>query len=244
MSRRRLLLDAGNTRLKWALVEDGQWQAQGKLAYSELSALTRVLERQAECYIASVASAEHERRIKSLLAPFAITPTWLTTEKLFSDVVNRYADPTQLGVDRWMGLIAARERTQMAVLVVSVGTAMTVDALSADGVFLGGVIVPGVAMMQRALQHGTARVAGVAGSWQAFPRSTEDAVHTGMIAALCGAIHQQYAHLAQLAGLQPHCILTGGNAEQVLPHLEITVEQVPALVLEGIARVAHESESK
>ena len=244
MSTRRLLLDAGNTRLKWAVVEEGRWQAQGNLPYSELSALTLVLEQQAACYIASVARAQHERQINTLLAPFAITPTWLTAEAQFADVINTYADPAQLGVDRWMGLIAARQRTQRAVLVVSVGTAMTVDALSADGTFLGGVIVPGVALMQQALQHGTARVADVAGSWQAFPRSTADAVQSGMIAALCGAIHQQYAQLAQWAGSHPHCIVTGGNAEHVLPHLDFTVEQVPALVLEGIARVVTEGESK
>lgn len=243
MSAQRLLLDAGNTRLKWAVLEAGLWRQQGSAAYSDLSALVQVMEQGASCYIASVARAEHENQLTALLAPFAIKPKWLAAETQFSDVRNTYADPQQLGVDRWMGLIAARERTRAAALVVSVGTAMTVDALSAAGVFLGGLIVPGPAMMQQALQQGTARVAAEAGTWQAFPRTTADAVESGILAALCGAIQLQYMRLAEAAGETPRCILTGGAAERVLAHLNLPVEHVPALVLEGINRVANEDEN-
>ncbi|MBT9589426.1 MAG: type III pantothenate kinase [Thiobacillus sp.] len=244
MNARRLLLDAGNTRLKWAVVEDGQWQAQGSAHYSDLSALTRVLEREAVCYAASVVRAQHEAEITALLAPWAISPIWLSAEARFADVVNTYMNPQQLGVDRWMGLIAARQRSQTATLVVSAGTAMTVDALSPEAQFLGGLIVPGFFMMQRALQQGTANVVEVSGTWQTFPRATADAVHSGVIAALCGAMQRQYAHLTKTAGMQPHCILTGGDAACLLPYLDMPVDHVPALVLEGMERVTRESESK
>lgn len=244
MNARRLVLDAGNTRLKWAVVEDGQWQAQGSAHYSDLSALTQVLERVTACYVASVARAQHEAQIAALLAPWSISPTWLSAEAQFADVINTYANPQQLGVDRWMGLIAARQRSQTATLVVSVGTAMTVDALSVEGRFLGGLIVPGVSMMQRALQQGTAHVVEVSGSVQAFPRTTADAVQSGVIAALCGAIQRQYTQLAEAAGMRPRCLLTGGDAECLLPFFDLSVEHVPALVLEGIERVTRESESK
>jgi type III pantothenate kinase len=242
MSAQRLLLDAGNTRLKWAVLEAGLWRQQGSAAYSDLSALSQVMEQGASCYIASVARVEHEKQLTALLAPLAITPKWLVAATRFSDVRNTYTNPKELGVDRWMGLIAARERTRTAALVVSVGTAMTVDAMSASGVFMGGVIVPGFAMMQQALQQGTARVAEVAGTWQAFPLNTADAVESGILAALCGAIQLQYMRLAETAGEKPHCILTGGAAEKVLPHLTLPVEYVPTLVLEGIDRVANEDE--
>lgn len=244
MNMRRLLLDAGNTRLKWAVVEDGQWQSQGSACYSDLSALTRVLERQLDCFVASVVRAQHEAEIAALLAPWSISPVWLSADVRFADVVNTYTNPQQLGVDRWMGLIAARQRSRTATLVVSVGTAMTVDALSAGGAFLGGLIVPGVGMMQRALQSGTAQVAEVSGVWQAFPRSTADAVQSGIVAALSGAIQRQYAHLAEVAGEPPRCLVTGGDAECLLPYLDLTVEQVPLLVLEGMERVTRGSESK
>jgi type III pantothenate kinase len=244
MRARRLLLDAGNTRLKWAEVEAGQWRAQGSMPYSDLSELAGLLEGVAACYIASVAQAQHDNQLHALLAPFAITTKWLAAEARFLDVRNSYTNPPQLGVDRWMGLIAARQRTRMPALVVSAGTAMTVDALSAEGVFLGGLIVPGFGLMQQALRQGTAGVAEVAGNWQAFPRVTADAVQSGIVAALCGAIQLQHACLAETAGATPHCLLTGGDADKLLPHLAVSVEHVPALVLEGIDRVAREAETE
>ena len=242
MSARRLLLDAGNTRLKWAVVEDRQWREQGHADYGNLSELTQRLTEGVNCYVASVAREQHENQIGMLLAPFSIAPKWLVAESRFLDVKNTYANPQQLGVDRWMGLIAARQRSQEPTLVVSAGTAMTVDAMLADGVFLGGLIVPGVALMQQALRQGTARIAGMEGTWQAFPRTTADAVQSGIVAALCGAIQLQHARLAEIAGYVPRCVLTGGDADQLLPHLALSVEHAPALVLEGMERVAEEDE--
>ena len=239
MSGRRILLDAGNTRLKWAVVEDGHWHATGRSDYSDWSALTAQLKADPRCFVASVASLEHERQLAALLEAAGLTPAWLRAEARFGDVKNTYSNPHQLGADRWMGLIAARQRiADEAVLVVSVGTAMTVDALSADGTFLGGVIVPGVHLMQQALRQGTARIDEVGGAWQAFPNTTAAAVQSGIVAALCGAIAQQHARLAEVAGMTPRCLLTGGDAEKVLSHLRIPAEHVPALVLEGIDCVA------
>lgn len=240
MNTRRLLLDAGNTRLKWAVVENGAWCEQGGVAYADLAELRPVLHAGDACFIASVVHAD---QMSALLNGAGVIPTWLKTEAQFQDVQNTYAVPQQLGVDRWMGLIAARKRSQMPTLVVSVGTAMTVDALSAEGVFVGGLIVPGFDLMQDALRQGTAGVADVSGSWQAFPLCTADAVQSGLVAALCGAIRQQHERLSEAAGMPAHCILTGGGASSLLPHLSLPVELVPALVLEGIELVSRESET-
>ncbi|MHB1216337.1 MAG: type III pantothenate kinase [Thiobacillus sp.] len=238
VNRRRLLIDAGNSRLKWAVVEKGQWCAHGRSDYTDWAALKAQLKAGTDCFIASVTSAANEHQLAELLEATGINAKWLTAEAAFAGVSNRYLSPQQLGVDRWMGLIAVRQRTCRPVLVVSVGTAMTVDALSADGVFLGGVIVPGVNLMQQALTQGTARVADATGHWRPFPRSTADAVQSGIVAALCGTIRGQYAHLAEASGTPPLCLLTGGDAETVLPHLDVPAEHVPALVLEGIDCVA------
>lgn len=243
MSARRLLLDAGNTRLKWAVVQDGQWCERGNAGYADLAGLLQALSPGMACAIASVACEQHKHQINALLASLDITPAWLKSEGQFADVRNTYSDPQQLGVDRWMGLIAARQRSQAPTLVVSAGTAMTVDALSADGVFLGGLIVPGWVMMQQALRQGTARVAEVDGIWQAFPQTTADAVQGGIVAALCGAIQTQHARLAETSGVMPHCYLTGGDAVLLLPHLALSAEYAPALVLEGIECVSREDEA-
>jgi type III pantothenate kinase len=242
---RRLLIDAGNSSLKWAVVEDGQWRAQGRSDYTDWSALQVQLTTGTRCFIASVTDPVREQELAGLLDRAGIAATWLKAAAGFADLKNTYLNPQQLGVDRWMGLIAARQRTPTPVLVVSVGTALTVDALAADGVFLGGVIVPGVTLMRQALLQGTAQVAeAAAGQWQAFPRTTADAVQSGIVAALCGIIQLQHARLAEVAATAPQCLLTGGDAGLVAPHLAVPAKQVPALVLEGIECVAREDASR
>jgi len=244
MSHRVLLIDAGNSTLKWAVVDAGQWRAQGRSDYADWAGLKAELTSDATCFIASVTDPAREAAMAALLNEAGLTAAWLKAEAGFGDLKNSYRDPQQLGVDRWMGLIGARQRTRDPVLVVSAGTAMTVDALAADGVFLGGVIVPGVKLMRQALQQRTARVADVAGEMRAFPRTTADAVHSGILAALCGAIRQQYAQLAEAAGQLPRCLLTGGDAAMLLPYLNLPGELAPALILEGIHCVAVESASR
>jgi type III pantothenate kinase len=245
MSVRRLLLDAGNSRLKWAMVTDGEWQTQGSAHYGDLAAFSSVLaDGETVCYGASVARAQHEAEIMALLAPYSIEPNWLVSTARFGEVTNPYAQPQQLGVDRWMGLIAARGRSRAATLVVSAGTAMTVDALAPDGRFLGGLIVPGITLMSRALQQGTGHVIAVDGARQPFPCNTADAVYSGIMAALSGAVQRQFAHLAEVTGAVPHCIVTGGDADALAPTLDFSVEQVPSLVLEGLERVTRGCESR
>jgi type III pantothenate kinase len=238
MNWRRLLIDAGNSTLKWAVVEAGLWRAQGRSDYADWTGLKAELTAGTDCYVASVTDLAREQQLAVLLDEAGIAPSWLKAEADFADLKNTYLNPQQLGVDRWMGLIAARQRTREPVLVVSVGTAMTVDALAADGAFLGGVIVPGATLMRQALRQGTAQIADAVGEWQAFPRNTADAVQSGIVAALCGAIEQQHARLAKAAGVTPRCLLTGGDAGMVHAQLSVAAERVPSLVLEGMDCVA------
>ena len=244
MSQRVLLIDAGNSTLKWAAVDAGQWRVQGRSEYVDWPGLKAELTAGATCFIASVAEPAREAALAVLLNEAGVAGVWLKAEAGFGDLKNSYRDPQQLGVDRWMGLIGARQRTRDPVLVVSAGTALTVDALAADGVFLGGVIVPGFGLMRQALQQGTAQVADVVGEVQAFPRTTADAVHSGILAALCGVIRQQYVQLAEAADMPPRCLLTGGNAAMLLPNLNLPGELVTALILVGIHCVAVERTSR
>lgn len=244
MNRRRVLIDCGNTRMKWAVIEHGQWREQGSSDYADWSDLKTHLTIDTDCFIASVANTVHEQQLAAVLEAAGVVANWLTTGTEFAGVRNTYQNPRQLGVDRWMGLIAAHARTPEPVLVVSAGTAMTVDALAADGEFLGGIIVPGVSLMRQALLQGIARIAETSGHWQAFPLTTADAVQSGIVAALCGAIEQQHARLAEASSMPPQCLLTGGDAEMLLPHLSMHAEHVSALVLEGMERVAGEGVSE
>jgi type III pantothenate kinase len=95
-------------------------------------------------------------------------------------------------------------------------------------------------MMQQSLLQGAARIGATLGDCQPFPRSTADAVHSGIIAALCGAVRQQHAELARRYGCEPRCVLTGGDALLLQPYLGLTAEHAPYLVLEGIDRLVRE----
>lgn len=236
-----LLLDAGNTRLKWARVEDGRWHERGASAYDDLGELIKTAERTGpggQCWIASVAGAARQHLIEQSLSEMALSLHWLESQAEQRGVTNLYSSPKQLGTDRWMALLAARGRSQDACLVVSAGTAMTVDALAADGQFLGGIIVPGIALTGQALQQGTALVAQTDGQMRTFPRNTADAVHSGALLAMAGAIGLMHGRLSSLAAVRPRCLLTGGDADLLMPLLEFDAECVPDLVLEGVLLAA------
>jgi type III pantothenate kinase len=115
---------------------------------------------------------------------------------------------------------------------------MTVDALTADGQFLGGIIVPGIGLMEQALQRGTALVGQAEGLVQTFPDNTADAVHSGAVLAMAGAISLMRERLSAKTVGRPHCLLTGGDAGVLMPLLQFDVECVPDLVLEGVLLTA------
>lgn len=238
----RILIDAGNTRLKWVVVAGGRWLTQGQTGYADLSGLSAVMTAEMRAWVASVTREENAAKLRALLEQTGIPAHWIEVGQRFGDVENGYALPAQLGVDRWMALMGARQRTQAPALVVSAGTAMTVDAMTETGRFVGGIIVPGMTLMRTALERGTAQVSVGNGVWCDFPRCTADAVESGIIAAQVGAIQSQYARLAALSVAPPRCLLTGGDAERLLPYLDMGAERVPALVLEGIDCVARKGD--
>jgi type III pantothenate kinase len=153
-------------------------------------------------------------------------------------VVNGYREPGQLGSDRWAALVAAHRLEPGNKLVVNVGTALTIDALAGDGRFLGGLIVPGPALMRRSLDRGTAGLRLTEGRFDEFPRSTPDAVTSGAIQAGAGAIAQTRDAMARL-GLAPgRAVLSGGAAGEIAPHLPIACSIHENLVLDGLALIA------
>jgi type III pantothenate kinase len=119
------------------------------------------------------------------------------------------------------------------VVVVNAGTAVTVDALDAEGVFRGGVILPGLRLMLQALAEHTAGLKMAPGTYQDFPTNTGDALYSGAMQAIAGAIGEMRARLASDAG-PAKCLLAGGAAKEIAPHLGDGVEVVDSLVLEGV----------
>jgi len=228
-----LLLDLGNTRCKWALGGAcgaassfdeliGQWQ--------DLPAPRQAL----GCAVASPA-------LQSALADWirqhwGLSVFWLQATASMDGVRNRYTEPQQLGADRWACALGAHALfPQRDLLIVSAGTALVVDALTAEGEFMGGTISPGYRLMKQALATQTARLPLTQGVCVAFPDNTADAIESGCINALCGAIVAMYRHL-------PGCdvVLTGGDAALLAACLNRPTCVVDNLAIRGLEALAKE----
>jgi type III pantothenate kinase len=236
---RIVAVDVGNSRIKWGVWED-EWSTRDSVPTAQLETLALEWERLAppDAIHASSVAAPHVRQwMDGWAARRGIGIHWLSSRREQCGVRSAYREPTQLGSDRWASLIAAWHLVRSAALVINAGTAVTIDALSAEGEFRGGVIVPGLTLMASALASGTAGLPRVPGAIAEFPDNTADAIATGAIHAVCGAIARMRSALLK-TGAVPQIVLSGGAAAAIEPHLEAPVLAVPFLVLEGLRIVA------
>jgi type III pantothenate kinase len=231
-----LLLDIGNSRCKWALVENGVWLRHGVLEnrdLAQLPALVGDLPVPFRILVSNVAGDAVTARLREHLATFPGEPTFIRAEAERCGVRNAYRVPQQLGSDRWAALIAARQRVAGACLVVNCGTATTVDALTEQGEFLGGLILPGLSLMLRSLSANAAQLTDQAGDLQDFPRDTAAAMLSGAVRATQGAILHQFGLLQQREG-SLRCLLSGGAAGEVMHGLSVPCEHDEYVVLHGL----------
>lgn len=231
-----LLLDVGNSRCKWALVQNGVWMHQGVVGNTEWLALQHAfaaLPQPSRILASNVAGEAMAQRLRAVCAVWTCSPVFVAASAAQCGVRNDYQQPERLGSDRWAALIAAWHHVQGASLVVNCGTATTIDALSTQGEFLGGLIVPGVSLMQHSLATNAAQLRAEQGTLQDFPRNTADAIHSGMLRATLGAIRHQFDLLQARCG-DVRCLLGGGAAGVVLPHLDLPLERMDNLVLKGL----------
>lgn len=241
-----LAIDAGNTRIKLGSFDSGHWVRQSALATSaagEFETQLHGLPAPGRIVVANVAGEAVGERIRQALQQYPVVPHWLAAAREQCGVRSSYAEPARLGADRWAALIGARRLFEGACVVINAGTTMTVDALSAEGVFIGGCIVPGVDLMRDALARNTAQLRLQEGRFQFFPDNTADAIVSGAINALAGAVERVARSLEKTAGASPLLILSGGNAPQLEHQLNGRVEVVDNLVLEGLLEIALDIEA-
>lgn len=242
-----LVIDVGNSRMKWGLHSRHGWTKLGVTPNAEIGTLAlrewQTLARPDRVVGVNVAGEAARMRIEALLARWRVNAEWLSASGEACGVVNRYEMPSQLGADRWAALVAARKRAVATELfpppavVVNAGTAVTIDALDSEGVFRGGMILPGLRLMLRALAENTAGLKLAPGAHREFPTNTADALYSGAVDAVCGAIEKMRTRLAQ-GELKATCYLAGGAAGEIAPHLNAPVEVVDNLVLEGVYALA------
>jgi type III pantothenate kinase len=235
-----LAIDAGNSRIKWGLAADGRWVERGAVATADSAALAHALgavESPQHIVVANVAGDAAARDIDSAVQRFGVGVELVVGRAEQCGVRSGYANPHQLGPDRWAALVGARALFDGPCAVVNAGTTMTVDALSSEGVFLGGFIVPGYAVMKSALAAHTARLVLQEGKFGFFPDNTGDAIASGALNALAGAIERMVRYMSETGEGEPSVLLSGGDAARVAPLLSDRVQVVDNLVLEGLLRI-------
>lgn len=260
-----LLIDAGNTRVKWALAEAGaplgKWQASGAVAHADIDqlpaawqaalaghgqdddiahgaahgAIPGTVRAISRVTLANVAGAALHDRLAALL-PAALAPSqidWFASLPQLAGLRNGYRNPAQLGCDRFAAAIGARALAPgMDIIVANCGTATTIDAITAGGDFLGGMILPGLGLMASSLARNTAQLPHIAQDGKlpgGFADNTDDAILSGCLTAQGGAIeHACVAHRAAL------CIVSGGAAPFIAPMLKVPCRAVDNIVLIGL----------
>lgn len=244
-----LLIDAGNTRIKWALTDKDSWLHSGILPVEQASELAQFFagcfdrlgmdSQNIQIWTSSVAGEEVAQHIRNIGT--GQQPEFIVAREAQCGVRNGYSSASQLGSDRWAALIAAWHLVHNECLVVGCGTATTIDALSGHGEFLGGLILPGVELMQRSLYGATAQLQPTQGKYVPLPLNTADALFSGAIQASCGAIERQYALLGNSGA---PVLLSGGAAallQEHLRHVNLPVQMVDNLVLQGLLLIAQEA---
>jgi type III pantothenate kinase len=250
-----LLVDAGNSRVKWALIETallkkaalGHWSAYGTVQHSDLPKLGDIWRDAglSRALISNVAGPQLrsalEQTLGQALGLKPIPVTWFASVSDLGGIHNHYRNPAQLGCDRFASAIGAHALfNNQTLLVATCGTATTLDAITADGQFIGGMILPGLGLMASSLAHNTAQLPQVPGHHvltRPFADNTDDAIVSGCIHAQAGAIERAVHALASEHG-EVECILSGGAARYIAPHLTVPHQIVDNLVLTGLQVVA------
>jgi type III pantothenate kinase len=245
-----LAIDIGNTRLKWAQYASARpgarLLAHGAVFLETIDDLAETdwarLAAPSSMLGCVVAGESLRRRVEEQMELWDIDPHWVVPSASEAGLINGYDHPNRLGADRWVALIGARARLLASgpprpALVVMIGTAATVDAIDADGRFIGGLILPGFGLMLKALEMGTAGLKFPTGDVVDFPTNTSDALMSGGANAIAGAVERQHRRLLERTGTEPALYMTGGAAVKLAPITDLAFETVDSLIFDGLLEI-------
>lgn len=250
-----ILMDAGNSRIKWASLEGKKLESRG--AVTRTNAPTRDfstagwddIDTPEAVFVASVAGDKFDKTLSNWVKrKWKLDAQFIRTRDKGYGVNNAYADTKKLGVDRWLTLVAAHESYPGPVCVVDCGTAITLDAMTAKGDHEGGLIIPGLSMMQECIRDRASNINEVALNAEAGGRllaaDTGNAIIAGSLYSAVALIERVVGDLVAEWGKPVQCLLTGGDAEQVASLLSIKVTHCPDLVFEGMATIARQQAAR
>ncbi len=239
----KLLFDIGNTSIDWATEKNGEFIRQGKLNHGAarfreqfIQELDQEITRKPDhILVSNVGQNNIMAFIRRWSDRWQLEPWQPQVLPGFNKLKNAYADTSQMGIDRWLAMVAAWEKYQTALCVVDCGSALTIDVIDESGTHLGGWIIPGIVMMQQVLIQNTSKIniAFPGGASVAPGDDTQHAVSHGACLATVAVIE----HAMNIPGLKPKCILSGGAADLIKPLLRLPFIHDPNIVLQGLSLV-------
>lgn len=239
---RCLQMDTGNSSTKWRLVEGKRLISRGKYRPGDDESLQELLGCASSLHricIASVASVEAEFELTEILRDrWAVQPWFARTQAETLGLVNSYQQPSKMGVDRWLAMLAGKHCLNGRICVVDAGSALTIDVVAANGQHEGGYIIPGAALMEQALSRDTDRVRfDEDADYSLTPgKSTAEAVRHGVALAQAGSVRMA---LESLNIDEPHMLICGGGGYLLRQLLDGAGEYKPDLVFDGLALAAN-----
>jgi len=246
----KLLLDVGNTAVKWACFTSAGLASPGRFVHraGDIGGLADAawseLQPADEVVIANVAGKDTEAALAAwFLSHWQVQPVFLRATASACGITNGYTDPDTLGIDRWAAVVAAHHGYPGALCVVDCGTATTLDMVTAEGEHRGGLILPGAGILQQLLLQNTAqlRLSGKHTVTTPLAETTTAGISAGAVYLLVAAIDRSVADMRAELGAGIDIVLTGGDAGRVLPLLQGDTHHAADLVLRGIAMLAGEN---
>ena len=241
-----LLLDIGNTNLKWAWLLDGEMGSVTTICHKGKDIAALAAEQWTtsdipnEIFISCVAGQAIEAGLSDWSKQnWDVEPIFVKSVAEACGVVNSYSEPGRLGVDRWLSMIALNASQPGPSCIVDCGTAVTIDAIGLDGQHLGGLILPGFGMMLQSLTDNTSLTfENAVQSDGLLATDTETAVAAGGVIAVAALAEQVQQQVAAEYGVAVKLVLTGGDAEILHQALRVSSQIEPDLVLHGLAEIA------
>ena len=245
---RALLLDVGNTRVKWGLLDGRKVRRTGNISHEKIrdagitSITTRLPRRVSHVYASNVAGTSFATRLSGVISVHCNQNIhYVRVERSAYGITTSYRRPRQLGVDRWVAMIGAHAEFKSALCVVDAGTAVTIDAVNRSGEHLGGQIIPGLGLMAGALVTETSDITigkktsrSAVDGMSLFTNNTDAAILNGALSAVYGAIGVAVKRM-RAEGYRPKIVLTGGDASRILKLGNANILHRPNLVLQGLA---------
>lgn len=235
-----LELDIGNSRIKWRVLSPGGQAAPVSYA-ADLAELDQQLASRTEkyraCRVCMVRSAQAGAdQIRMLLARHvAGVVAYAESTPELAGVKNAYPEPMQLGIDRWLAVVAAYDMMQAPCIIIDAGTALTADFVGEDGRHLGGMIAPGYRLLEGFLVRSTGLKTDQGEIKTGPQNNTADCLLAGMYCMMRGFTRQVCDEGVGLLGHEPEVILTGGDASIVRAALTLPHTMVDDLVFKGLA---------